>query len=696
MSKRPAILDYLFRPIDTLAGVGSKFAKRFQVLCGSCIVDLLWHLPTHVNYRPLVREISPKISGTLGTLCMEIDEHIPPAGRRQPYRVTGHMGAQPIELVFFNYKGTYLTEQLPVGQTRWISGRLDWQAGQLKILHPDYITASFEMIPEYETVYPLVAGLTNKMVGKVMRYALKSLPDLPEWLDEPFQKQQGFPSWKTAVLAAHSPKTPTDFDPLSPARKRLAYDELLANQLALLLVRTKMKRARGFQVAGDRHLQRTLLASLPFDLTGAQKRVLDEIYADAAADTKMLRLLQGDVGSGKTIVAVLSLLNAVEAGFQGVLMAPTDILAHQHLATVQKYCAPLGVRVALLSGREKGKKREQILSDLKSGNINILIGTHAVFVEDVAYHKLGLVVIDEQHKFGVSQRLMLTAKQPGVDLLVMTATPIPRTLALTNYGDMDMSKLDEKPAHRKPVETRVLSAAKLDELIEKIHKITLDETKKTQIYWVCPLVEESEKSDLTAAIARFESLQKVFKTRVGLVHGKMKGVQKDTVMADFAAGRLDVLVSTTVIEVGVDVPAASVMVIEHAERFGLSQLHQLRGRIGRGSESSTCLLVYAGRLSDTARKRLTVMRDTSDGFVIAEEDLKLRGAGEVLGSRQSGFLEFKMADLSVHGDLLWTATQDARTILTVDKDLKSARGSALKILLYLFKKDLEINTLKSG
>ncbi|MGN1063130.1 MAG: ATP-dependent DNA helicase RecG, partial [Alphaproteobacteria bacterium] len=525
---------------------------------------------------------------------------------------------------------------------------------------------------------------------------LKSVPNLPEWLDPAFQKQQGFVSWKEALLAAHYPRTQADLSLLSAPRKRLAYDELLANQLALLLARAKMKRGRGFPVAGDGHLRQALLALLPFELTGAQRRVLTEIAADSASDTKMLRLLQGDVGSGKTIVALLSLLNAVEAGYQGVLMAPTDILAHQHFATFEKLCAPLNVRVGLLSGREKGKKRRQILSDLQEGKINILIGTHAVFVEDVSYHRLGLVVIDEQHKFGVSQRLMLTAKQPGVDLLVMTATPIPRTLALTNYGDMDMSKLDEKPAQRKPIETRVLSSAKMDELIKKIHAMTTDSAKKTQVYWVCPLVEESEKSDLTAAIGRFEALKQVFHERVGLVHGKMKGVEKDSVMADFAAGRLDVLVSTTVIEVGVDVPSAGVMVIEHAERFGLSQLHQLRGRIGRGGDSSTCLLVYGGRLSDTARKRLEVMRTTTDGFVIAEEDLKLRGAGEVLGSRQSGFLEFKMADLSVHGDLLWTATQDARMILSLDRDLKTPRGQALRTLLYLFKKDVEIQTLKSG
>ncbi|MBR5130164.1 MAG: ATP-dependent DNA helicase RecG [Alphaproteobacteria bacterium] len=691
---RPDILNFLFCHTEALNGVGPKLGKRLQALCGPYIVDLLQHLPSGVNHRPIIKDLNTIVSGQLGTLCVEIDEHILPSSRRSPYRILGHIGTQDIELVYFNYHKDYLKSSLPVGQVRWVSGRLDKQYGKIKILHPDYVGISIQSIPEYETIYPLTAGLTSKTVSKAIDTALRPLPDLPEWLDEAYLKKQGWLSWKNAMIKVHHPKVSDDVLPIAFVRSRLAYDELLANQLALLLVRSKMKKKRGFAIQGNGSLRQKLTGILPFELTGAQKRVVDEIILDAQSDYKMLRLVQGDVGAGKTIVALMVMLNAVEAGYQAVFMAPTDILARQHYASLSKYCATLGVRVEILSGREKGKKRTEILNDLQNGKIHVLVGTHAVFTDDVNYQKLGLVVIDEQHKFGVGQRLALTQKRPGVDLLVMTATPIPRTLALTNYGDMDMSKLDEKPAGRKPIETKVLSAKKMDELIRKIYQLTAVE--KRQVYWVCPLVEESEKTDLTAAIERYDILCQTFGDKVGLVHGKMKAIEKDDVMMRFASGELSVLVSTTVIEVGVDVPNATVMVIEHAERFGLSQLHQLRGRIGRGSADSVCLLVYGQNLSETARKRLQVMRDSSDGFIIAEEDLKLRGAGEVLGTRQSGFMTFQMADLSEHSDLLWTATKDAKMILNADPDLNTERGRALKILLYLFKKDMEINTLKSG
>lgn len=693
---RPSILNFLFCGVETLPGIGPKLAKLIKSLCGPYIIDTLWHLPSSVNHRPVIKSFEGLQNGALGTFYAEVVEHGPPATRRHPYRVLVQCGDTNITLVFFNYHKDYLLEALPIGQMRWISGKIERNFGAFQVMHPDYISPDFHKIPEFETIYPLTGGVSGKVIARAVHTALHNLPHLAEWLDAPYQKKMGFLPWADSLRLAHHPKSEDDLSPLSVVRQRLAYDELLANQLALLLVRTKMKRKRGFFIAGDGHLQTALLASLPFTLTGAQTRVIEEIKTDAASDYRMVRLVQGDVGAGKTMVAMMGLLNAVEAGFQGVLMAPTDILARQHLATFRRLCDPLGVRVELLTGREKGKKRTTLLNDLKENRINILVGTHAVFVEDVIYAKLGLVVIDEQHKFGVGQRLSLTDKKPGVDLLVMTATPIPRTLALTTYGDMDMSKLDEKPVGRKPIETRVMPAAKIDEIAQKILTLTSDMHKKTQAYWVCPLVEESEKSDLVAVKTRFEELKKIFGDKVGLVHGKMKGPEKDAVMIDFIAGKLSVLVSTTVIEVGVDVKAATIMVIEHAERFGLSQLHQLRGRIGRGDEKSTCLLVYAGRLSETGQTRLGVMRDTEDGFIIAEEDLKLRGAGEVLGQKQSGFQEFKLVDLSVHGDLLWTASQDAKTILTLDPNLQSLRGQALRTLLYLFQKESAIKTITSG
>ena len=435
---------------------------------------------------------------------------------------------------------------------------------------------------------------------------------------------------------------------------------------------------------------------MPFALTGAQQRVIKEIRQDLFSEDKMIRLLQGDVGAGKTVVSLAALLIVCEGNYQGVLMAPTDILAGQHYKAFEKMLAGTNIRIELLTGREKGKKRVNILERLALGEIDILIGTHAVFTEDVQYKNLALVVIDEQHKFGVQQRLQLTKKQRGVNLLVMTATPIPRTLALTSYGDMDISILDEKPKNRQPIETKVISVDKVFDIIHKLDEKIKSSPKKVQVYWVCPLVQESEKMDLMAAEKRFEELKEVFGDKVGMVHGKMKGAEKDEVMERFKKGELSVLVSTTVIEVGVDVPSASVMVIEHAERFGLAGLHQLRGRVGRGSEKSVCLLLYGKQLSETGRARLKVMRESENGFVIAEEDLRLRGAGDLLGVKQSGLPQFKMADLSVHQHLLKTAAQDAKMILSQDPYLESERGKALRILLYLFQKDSEILTLKAG
>lgn len=693
---RPSILNFLFSDVSSLAGIGPKFAKLIKKLAGPYIVDVLWHLPSSVNHRELIKSFNSFVPGQIGTFCMEIVEHKVPHSRRSPYRILGQCGETAVELVFFNYHKDYLASALPIGELRWISGKIELNMGKIQVTHPDYMAANLERIPLYETVYPLTAGLSGKIIAKAIHQALPHVPVLTEWLDEPFKKQEGFHDWCESLIKAHHPQTNEDLSPLHPARRRLAYDELLANQLALFISRLKMKRKRGFKIDGDGHLTDGLLKQLPYQLTNAQLRVIGEIKNDAKSDYKMLRLLQGDVGAGKTIVALFAMLNAVEAGCQSVLMAPTDILARQHLETIKRFCDPLDVRVDLLTGREKGKKRIELLEDIKNGKINILIGTHAVFVEDVIYEKLGLVVIDEQHKFGVKQRLALTDKEKGVDLLVMTATPIPRTLALTTYGDMDMSILDEKPANRQSIDTRVLPVTKLDEVVQKIYLATTQSGDKTQVYWVCPLVEESEKSDLMAVEKRYAELKNIFGDKVGLVHGKMKGTQKDLVMNEFAAGKLSVLVSTTVIEVGVDVKTATIMVIEHAERFGLSQLHQLRGRIGRGSEKSTCLLLYAGHLSETSKARLKIMRETQDGFLIAEEDLKLRGAGEMLGSKQSGFQEFQLADLSVHSDLLLTASKDAKMILNMDPNLTTNRGQALKILLYLFQKDQEIHTLISG
>jgi ATP-dependent DNA helicase RecG len=561
--------------------------------------------------------------------------------------------------------------------------------------HPDHIgpLEELEKLAAVEPVYPLTAGLPPKTLRRAVQAALERVPKLAEWQDAAWLTKNRWPSFNEALHAVHAPEAEPDLFALTPFHSRLAYDELLANQLALALVRRSMKKMAGRSITGNGQLRRKVKEALPFELTGAQTRSISEILADMTAPARMLRLLQGDVGSGKTVVALFAMLNAVEAGAQAAMMAPTEILARQHFATLEPLAKAASVPLALLTGRDKGKARQAILDGLASGEIPLVVGTHALIEEDVVFKDLALAVIDEQHRFGVHQRLGLSGKSKACDVLVMTATPIPRTLTLTAYGDMDVSKLDEKPPGRKPVDTRAMPLAKAEDVTAAITRAM---SKGAKIYWVCPLVEESEKIDLKAAEERFAHLQEHFPGKVGLVHGRLKAAEKDRVMADFASGPLSILVATTVIEVGVNVPEATVMVIEHAERFGLAQLHQLRGRVGRSDAVSVCLLLYGNPLSETAKARLKIMRETEDGFRIAEEDLRLRGAGELLGTRQSGLPEFKLADLAHHGDLLAVARDDAKLILERDLELESERGQALRTLLYLFARDAQVATLRSG
>ena len=693
---RPFALDPLFAPLTSLPGIGPKNGKLLEKLVGGPkLLDVLWHKPFDIvdrRFRPTVKEAP---NGHIATLTVTVEKHTPNARRNIPYRVRCKDETGLLDLVFFNAHKDYIEKQLPVGATVIVSGRVDHYQGRAQIVHPDAIGTPEEIdeIAVVEPVYPMTQGLTAKPIRKAVLAALEKAPVLPEWQDEAWLKKNQLPAWREAIETLHNPPGMNGISPEHPARIRLAYDELLANQLTLALVRHHSRRQSGRSLEGDGKLRAALLKAIPFKLTGAQERSLKEIYADMKDPTRMLRLLQGDVGSGKTVVAALSMLNAVECGTQAALMAPTEILARQHAESLRPWLDAAGVRYVVLTGRDKGKARGVLLQQIANGAAQIVIGTHALFQEGVEFADLGFAVIDEQHRFGVHQRLQLSSKSKATDVLVMTATPIPRTLTLTAYGDMDVSRLDEKPPGRKPIETLLLSQDKAEDLVESLVKQT---KTGARVYWVCPLVEESEVLDLAAATERYEILQARFGDKVGLIHGRLKPDEKDEVMGKFARGELSVLVATTVIEVGVNVPEATIMVIEHAERFGLAQLHQLRGRVGRGGDKSFCFLVYAAPLSETAKERLSTMRETEDGFLIAEKDLKLRGSGEILGTRQSGLVQFRLADLAFHGELLAAARDDAQLIIEKDVELQGARGKALRHLLYLFERDQAIAYLRSG
>lgn len=693
---RPEILFPLFAKLDSLKGVGPRIATLLEKAAGPHVIDLLWHLPREIIDRRARPTIADAVPGKIVTLTVTVGRHDAPSDRRRPYRIQTSDATGTLTLTFFRGDRKYLEQQLPEGSQRLVSGRLDLYNGIKQMAHPDHIQPldKASEIPEIEPVYPLTQGVTPKVLAKALTAALDRVPDLPEWLDPAHLERMKWPTWHEAIRDAHNPRGTADLSPLSPLRQRLAYDELLANQLALTVVRRKAKRQGGQAIQGDGSLRDKARAALPFALTGSQEMALAEIFADMASGNRMLRLLQGDVGSGKTVVALMAMLNAVECGGQAALMAPTEILARQHYETIAPLVAKLGLKCIVLTGRDKGAARRDALAALAEGRAPIAIGTHALFQDDVTFRDLKLAIIDEQHRFGVHQRLSLGSKGQRADVLVMTATPIPRTLTMTAYGDLDSSRLTDKPPGRQPIKTVVISDSRLHEVVDGIGRKLKEGAK---VYWVCPLVEESETSDLANAEGRYADLCRAFgEAKVALVHGRMKGKEKDAAMSRFVDGPADILVATTVIEVGVNVPAATVMVIEQAERFGLAQLHQLRGRVGRGDAASTCILVRAEQLSETARERLRTMAETEDGFVIAEKDLELRGAGEILGTRQSGLPEFRLADIGLHGDLMRVANDDARLVLERDPDLTGDRGRKLRYLLYLFERDAAVANLKSG
>ena len=704
---RPDALVPLFASATSLAGIGPRIAqllrKALRLPPGVAeprVVDLLWHTPAGVIDRRATPTVAAAVPGAIVTLAVRVLKHRGPshANTKAPYKVACEDETGRIDLVFFHADPRFIQRQLPEGSLRFVSGRIDAYNDKKQMAHPDYIVAPEARgeLPMLEPVYGLTAGLSGKVLLKAMRGALEKVPELPEWQDAAWLKGRGWPSWRTAVMQLHQPREPEDVSAGSAPWQRLAYDELLAGQLALGLVRLSFKQQPGRSVKGDGRIRERITKTLPFALTNSQRQALAEIAQDIAAPFRMLRLLQGDVGSGKTVVALMAMAIAVEAGAQAALMAPTEVLARQHAETIAPLADHAGLSIGLLTGREKGKARETLLARLKAGEIDVLIGTHALFQADVEFKDLAFAVIDEQHRFGVHQRLALQMKggREGANLLVMTATPIPRTLLMTHDGDLEVSRLTEKPAGRKPIVTKMVDVESNARLIERT-AVQLE--KGAQVYWVCPLIESSDKSELAAAEARAAHLtQTLGAGKVGLLHGAMSAAAKDETMAAFAANHLKVLVATTVIEVGVNVPNANIMVIEHAERFGLAQLHQLRGRVGRGSRESFCMLLYKAPLGETARQRLEMMEKTEDGFAIAEKDLELRGGGEVLGARQSGLPEFRVAEVPGFADLLAAARDDARLILGQDPELRSPRGEALRQLLYLFECDEAVRLFRAA
>ena len=698
---RPALLNPLFAPITSLAGVGPKQDRLFRYLLGRDetprIVDLLLHLPASVIDRRARPKIRDAVPGTVVTLEVTVDRHRPTPGRnpRAPHLVYASDETGDVVLTYFRAQPGYVEKLLPVGAKRYVSGTAQMFDGTLQIVHPDRVVdeAGFAKLSGIDPVYPLTQGLALGSVRRAVAQALQKLPELPEWISPEVIRRCKFPDIAEALNRVHLPVELTDILPDGPFWSRLAFDELLAGQLALALVRAQLRRPAGDRHAGDGHLRKKIIDALPYALTASQREAAAAITDDLRQPVRMLRLLQGDVGSGKTVVALLAAAAVAEVEKQAALMAPTEILARQHIKTIAPLAERAGLRVAILTGREKGKERRDILARLADGEIDLLVGTHALIQDDVVFKALALAVVDEQHRFGVRERLALTAKGEAVDVLVLSATPIPRTLVLTYFGDMDVSELREKPAGRQPIDTRAVPNSRLSEVVDAVGRAL---SAGKLVYWICPLVEESETVELTDAEARFESLKARFGDKVGLVHGKMRGTEKDRVMAQFASGEIGLLVATTVVEVGVDVPAATIMVIENAERFGLAQLHQLRGRIGRGSEASTCLLLYKEPLNDLSTARLKVIRETTDGFRIAEEDLRLRGEGDVLGVRQSGLPGYRIARSDVHAQLITQARDEALRIMKDNPKLGGPRGEALRCLLYLVERDEAIPLIGAG
>ena len=687
---RANILNPLFNQISNIDGVGIKTKKALGTLCGDTVIDLLMNKPRDYITRKLIKNLNSALLGENIIIGLTILKHYPPAKySRSPYKIIATDGNENINIIYFRAHSKYLNQNFKEEEKVYVSGKVEQFGDYKQITHPEFVSKKLNNIPIYQPIYQLTTGITQLTLGKTVKKCLLNIPKLEEWLSKDILKKYNFNDFTTSLNNIHNPQNKSDMNENN--LNRLAYDEMLANQITIYLNRKTKQRLKTKSLNGNNKIITKVLKTIPFELTNAQKKALKEIRQDLSKNTPMSRLLQGDVGSGKTIVALFSMLIAVEDSKQSCIMAPTEILAKQHYKTIKKILKNTGIEISLLTGSTKQSDRNEIHKKLQNGETSIIIGTHALFQDEVKFNNLSLCIIDEQHRFGVGQRLMLTNKGENPHVLAMTATPIPRTLLMTAFGDMESSRLDEKPVGRKPIDTRIISQQKIDDISIRL-KNAINENQ--QIYWVCPLVEESEKLDLISVEERYEYLCGVFgKDNVEIIHGKMKSQEKENAMNNFASGKAKILVATTVIEVGVDISQATIMIIEHAERFGLSQLHQLRGRIGRNSLQSTCLLIYK-RLNEISKKRLEIMRKSDDGFIISESDLKLRGPGDILGTRQSGLPEMYFANLLKHKEFLEVSKKDAQLLMDQDETLETERGKNIRNLLYIFKMDKAILNLK--
>ena len=693
---RPAHLDLLLSPINKLKGVGPKLENIINKLGINLNVHFLWHFPYRIIEKKYYENIHDAPINQLVTIKIEVIKHYPSKFRRQPYRVSCLANEIPIDIVYFNARHPVIRSVLPLKSFKMISGKLEFFKNKFQITHPASVEniSHIQLLREKEPVYSLTAGLNMKSFIKLSNQVLQLLPNPREWIDNRLLKKYNFVSWKEAIEKLHNPEIEDTYNEKNFFRRRLAFDELYAHQLAICIIRTIDNKKKSTSFKNKNKLKKILINSLEFKLTNSQSIVLNEIQNDLESNKQMIRLLQGDVGSGKTIVALISMLTVIESGYQATLMAPTSILAYQHFENISKLLQNLPIQIDILTGKDKGKSRIEKLEKIKDGSTQIIIGTHALIQEGVNFKKLGFCVIDEQHRFGVYQRMAFNYKGFRPSILVMSATPIPRTLTLAAYGDMDESRLIDKPIGRKPIKTSSLTLKKEKNLIERIKAKINNSNDK--FLWVCPLIEESQELDLKAATDRYNSLNKIFKNKVMLIHGQLSEKEKESTMEKFKNEDYRILVATTVIEVGIDIKSATTIIIEHAERFGLAQLHQLRGRVGRNNEESYCILLHKESLNDTAKRRISIMIETNDGFLIAEEDLKIRGPGEILGKRQSGLPSFNVADLSYDGDLLEEAKFYADNIITEDPKLERNENKNLKDLLYIQERDTAIRTLSAG